>query len=260
MPSERQGLRVLIVDDETPARLRLREILDADPGVGVILEATHGLDAVDTIRRDVPDIVFLDIQMPGMDGLAVVRAIGVERMPATVFVTAFDAHAVKAFEDAAIDYVLKPYSDERITIALQRARSRIEGAALLAFGRSLSTFIDAPAAPSPLPDRLLVKDRGATELVDIAAIDCIESAGTYVVLHVGGKRLVHRASLGDLLAQLDPRRFVRVHRSSVINIGSLTRLEPAGHGEFLAELRHGHRVRVSRTFKPQLEARLGQTL
>ncbi|KJV32509.1 LytR/AlgR family response regulator transcription factor [Luteibacter yeojuensis] len=260
MPIERRRMRVLIADDEAPARLRLREILEADAGVGTILEATNGIEAVEAIERESPDVVFLDIQMPGMDGLAVVRAIGAARMPATIFVTAFDAHAVQAFEDAAIDYVLKPCSDERIRTALQRATTRAEGAALLAFGGALAAFMGTPAAPPGLPDRLLVKDRGAMELVSVTSIDCIESAGTYVVLHVDGRRLVHRASLGDLLAQLDPRRFIRVHRSAIINVDSLVRLEPAGHGEFTAVLRHGHSVRVSRTFKPGLEARFGQTL
>lgn len=258
--SERRTYRVLIVDDEQPARQRLRELMDDDPDVGEMMEAENGLDAVEVILGKHPDVVFLDVQMPGLDGLGVIDTIGIERMPVTVFVTAFDQHAVRAFESAAIDYVLKPYGDERIETALLRAKTRLDDQSMREFGKSMLKLLDNRHQDKPFLDRIVIRERERTNLVRVESIDCIESAGVYVALHVGHERIIHRAPLGELVAQLDPRRFVRVHRSTVVNIDSILHLEAATHGEFDLVLRGGHRVHVSRTFRPLLEARLGQPL
>ena len=258
--SERRTYRVLIVDDEQPARQRLRELMDNDPDVGEMMEAENGLEAVEVILGKRPDIVFLDVQMPGLDGLGVIDTIGIERMPATVFVTAFDQHAVRAFESAAIDYVLKPYGDERIETALSRAKTRLDNESIREFGNSVLKLLDNRRQDKPFLDRIVIREREKTNLIRVETIDCIESAGVYVALHVGLERIIHRAPLGELVAQLDPRRFVRVHRSTVVNIDSVLHLQAATHGEFDLVLRGGHRVHVSRTFRPLLEARLGQPL
>jgi len=258
--SDGHAYRVLIVDDELPARLRLRELMDSDPDVGEMIEAENGLDAVEAILQKQPDVVFLDVQMPGLDGLGVIETIGIERMPVTVFVTAFDQHAVRAFESAAIDYVLKPYGDERMEAAFSRAKARLDDKYVREVGQSVLKLLDNHRVDKPYLDRVVIRERDKTDLIRVESIDCIESAGVYVALHVGRERVIHRAALGELIGRLDPRRFVRVHRSTVVNIDSILHLEPASHGEFDLVLRSGHRVHVSRTFRPLLEARLGQPL
>ena len=258
--SESHAYRVLIVDDELPARLRLRELMDSDPDVGEMMEAENGLDAVEAILQKQPDVVFLDVQMPGLDGLGVIETIGIERMPVTVFVTAFDQHAVRAFESAAIDYVLKPYGDERMEAAFSRAKARLDDKYVREVGQSVLKLLDNHRVDKPYLDRVVIRERDKTDLIRVESIDCIESAGVYVALHVGSERIIHRAALGELIGRLDPRRFVRVHRSTVVNIDSILHLEPATHGEFDLVLRGGQRVHVSRTFRPLLEARLGQPL
>lgn len=258
--SERSTYRILIVDDEQPARQRLRELIGNDPAVTEMMEAENGLNAVETILQQRPDIIFLDVQMPGIDGLDVIETIGIERMPVTIFVTAFDQHAVRAFESAAVDYVLKPFGDERMETALFRAKARLGDKYVREFGQSMLQLLDGRRSDKPFIDRIVIRERNKTELIRVESIDCIESAGVYVALHVGQERVIHRAALGELVGRLDPRRFVRVHRSTVVNIDSILHLEPATHGEFDLVLRGGHRVHVSRTFRPLLEARLGQPL
>ena len=258
--SENNAYRILIVDDEQPARQRLRELIENDRDVREIIDVENGLDAVEAILQKQPDVVFLDVQMPGLDGLGVIDTIGIERMPVTVFVTAFDQHAVRAFESAAIDYVLKPYGDERMEAAFSRAKTRLGDENVREFGRSMLELLDGRRLDSTFLDRIVIRDRDKTHLVRVDSIDCIESAGVYVALHVGRERVLHRATLSELIGRLDPRRFVRVHRSSVVNIDSILHLEPATHGEFDLVLRGGQRIHVSRTFRPLLEARLGQSL
>jgi two-component system LytT family response regulator len=258
--SDRNAYRVLIVDDELPARQRLRELIDNDSDVAEMTEAENGLDAVEMILQKQPDIVLLDVQMPGLDGLGVIDTIGIERMPVTIFVTAFDQHAVRAFESAAIDYVLKPFGDERMEAAFSRAKARLNDEYVREFGQNVLKLLDSRHVDNPFIDRIVIRERDKTELVRVESIDCIESAGVYVALHVGQERIIHRAALSELVGRLDPRRFVRIHRSTVVNIDSILHLEPATHGEFDLVLRGGHRVHVSRTFRPLLEARLGQSL
>lgn len=258
--NEKNAYRLLIVDDELPARQRLRELLDNDPDIGEVIEVDNGLDAVETILQQRPDVVFLDVQMPGLDGLGVIDTIGVAQMPVTVFVTAFDQHAVRAFESAALDYVLKPYGDERMEAALARAKARLDDRSVRDFGQNMLQLLDTRRAEGNFLDRIVIRERDKTRLVRVDQIDCIESAGVYVALHVGSERIIHRAALGELIGRLDPQRFVRVHRSTVVNIDSIKHLEPASHGEFDLVLRSGHNVHVSRTFRPLLEARLGQPL
>jgi two-component system LytT family response regulator len=255
-----EALRVLVVDDEAPARQRLVDLLRKDAGVGQISEAANGHEAIEMILDERPDLVFLDVQMPELDGLGVVDAIGPASMPLTVFVTAYDQHAVRAFESNALDYLLKPYSDERQETAMARARQRLNERSVFEFGqRMLRLTTRSPLQPRPL-DRLVVKSGGTTRFVRVADIDCIEAAGVYVSLHVAGKKLLYRATLHELVTRLDAMRFVRVHRSAVVNIESIVQLEARSHGEFDVVLKHGSRSRVSRTYRAQLEKRLGQPL
>jgi two-component system LytT family response regulator len=256
-----EQIHVLVADDELPARQRLMDLLRRDDQVASVSEAADGETAVDIIQRQNPDLLFLDVQMPELDGLAVIDAIGPSQMPLTVFVTAYDQHAIRAFEANALDYLLKPFSDERFEATMCRAKARLDERSMRDFGQRVMRMVSAaPAAPERRLDRLVVKAGGTTRFIRVIDIDWIEAAGVYVTLHVGGKELLYRAALNDLAEKLDPRRFVRVHRSALINIESVLHLEPISHGEFEAVLKNGSRTRVSRTYRVQLEKRLGQPL
>jgi len=254
---------ILVVDDEAPARQRIIDLLRRENGANMeaVHEASDGLQAVEAIRSLQPDLVFLDVQMPELDGLAVVEEVGPERMPLTVFVTAFDRHAVAAFEANALDYLLKPFSDERFEAAMARVRVRQDERKLGEFAERVMRMIGSPSAPvSTYLDRLVIKGSGATRFLSVAEIDWIEGAGVYVTIHTGGKEILHRSSLTDLESRLDPRTFIRIHRSTIVNIERVTHLEPASHGEFEVVLKSGARVKLSRTYRANLELRLGQPL
>jgi len=255
-----ERMRVLVVDDEAPARQRLIDLLRKDPQVGSILEAANGSAAVEIIGREVLDLVFLDVQMPELDGLQVIETVGAAAMPLTVFVTAYDQHAVRAFEANALDYLLKPFSDERWEATLARAKARHGERSLREFGSSVLRVLAMRSEAGGYLDRLVVKGHGTTRFVRVADIDWIEGAGVYVNLHIAGKELLYRSALSELAGHLDPMRFVRVHRSAIVNIDSILELQPISHGEFEIVLRDGHRSRVSRTYRIELEKRLGQSL
>lgn len=248
---------VLVVDDEGPARQRLVDLLRQDGKISEVIEVSNGLAAVDMIGRRPFDLVFLDVQMPELDGLGVLDAVGPGQMPLTVFVTAYDKHAVRAFEANALDYLLKPFSDERFEAALARARRRLGELKAGELGQSMLRTL---AAMTQGPDRLIVKSAGATHLVRVNDVDWIEGAGVYVNLHVGGRELLYRSGLRQLATRLDPTRFIRVHRSVIVNIESIVRLKPASHGEFDIILKDGSQTRLSRTYRAALEHRLGQAL
>lgn len=258
--SASEGLRVVVADDEAPARLRIIDLLRRDSQVAAIIEAADGLAAVEIIQNRRPDLVFLDVQMPELNGLEVIAEVGADRMPPTVFVTAYDEHAIRAFEANALDYLLKPFSDERFEMTMARVSIRMDERSVREFGRRILRIL-SKAPPGDLPlDRLVVKSGGSIRFVRVADIDWIEAAGVYANLHIGGKELLYRAALNELAERLDPVRFVRVHRSAIVNIESILRLEPISHGEFDVILKDGSRSRISRTYRTQLEKRLGQSL
>jgi len=255
--SATEGLCVMVADDEAPARQRIIDLLRRNSQVASIIEVSDGVSAVEIILNRRPDLVFLDVQMPERNGLEVIAEVGAERMPLTVFVTAYDEHAIRAFEANALDYLLKPFSDERFEMTMARVSIRMDECSLREFGQRILRLVSR--APMPL-DRLVVKSGGSTRFVRVADIDWIEAAGVYANLHIGGKELLYRAALNELAARLDPVRFVRVHRSAIVNIESILHLEPISHGEFEVVLKDGSRSRISRTYRRQLEKRLGQSL
>jgi two-component system LytT family response regulator len=175
-------------------------------------------------------------------------------------VTAYDEHAIRAFEANALDYLLKPFSDERFEMTMARAGVRMDERSLREFGRRILRMVPAATAGGPPLDRLVVKSGGSTRFVRVVDIDWIEAAGVYANLHIGGKELLYRAALNELAERLDPVRFVRVHRSAIVNIESILHLEPISHGEFEVVLKDGSRSRISRTYRGELEKRLGQSL
>ena len=253
-------LRVLVVDDEAPARKRLKDLLSKDADIGAVAEAENGIAAVAAIENDHPDIVFLDVQMPEVDGFGVIEAVGVDRMPLTVFVTAYDRYALKAFDTDAVDYLLKPFGNKRYELALSRAKARLRGTGFQALGPNVLDLVAKRDAPGELWDWLVIKAGGVTRFVMASEIDWIEAAGVYVNLHFQGKECVYRSSLVAVTKRLDPLRFVRIHRSSVVNIRAIVQLEPISHGEFEVLLRDGARLVLSRNYRADVETRLGQSL
>jgi two-component system LytT family response regulator len=260
IPSPIERIDVLVVDDEAPARQRLVDLLRKDSQVGGILEAENGVATVEMIQNKRPDVVFLDVQMPELDGLGVIDAVGTEEMPLTIFVTAYDQHAIRAFEANALDYLLKPFSDERFEAAMARVKSRLDERSMREFGQRMLRMVSMAPAPERRLDRLVVKSGGTTRFVRVVDIEWIEAAGVYVNLHVAGKELLYRAALHELVERLDPMRFIRIHRSAIVNIESILQLEPISHGEFEVVLKSGLRSRISRTYRALLEKRLGQSL
>ncbi len=245
---------LLIVDDEPLAREGLRMLLAEDPEIEAIHEAKDGREAVAALRRTRPDLVFLDVQMPEMDGFSVVREIGAERMPVVVFVTAHDKYAIQAFEVNAIDYLLKPVTRERFAQALARAKARLQTQPAEEASRQILSLLETMAAPRRPLKRLAVRAAGKTTFVEIGDVDWIEAAENYVKLHVGrASHLVHVA-MNTLEKSLDPEIFVRIHRSIIVNVGRIQELEPSLHGEYVVTLPHAVRVRSGRTYHETLKA------
>lgn len=253
-------LRILIADDEEHARLRIRDLLSAQTQAVSIFEAENGNVAVEAIRRAQPDLLFLDVQMPGMDGFEVIRAIGPEAVPITVFVTAFETYAVRAFEENALDYLQKPFSDDRFERTFARAMQRLKETEERNFGFKIATMLASIKGNTPYIDRIAVRSSGSIRFVTVKQIDWIEADGVYVTIHAGEVSLLHRAALAELERQLDPQQFVRVHRAALINIDSAVRLNQRSHGEFDLFLRNGAQIKVSRLYRSRLEERLRQDL
>ena len=255
-----RAVGVLVADDERPARRRLLDLLRQEPGIASVWEATDGRMTVDLIHSCQPDIVFLDVKMPELDGLGVIDTVGIQAMPLTIFVTAYDEHAIRAFEANALDYLLKPYSDPRFRSAMSRARARLDDRGLREFAERVRQMLSPGAVNGPPLERIVIKGRGTTRFLDVMEVECIEAAGIYVVLHTGGKELLHRSSLTDIEAKLDPRHFIRIHRSAIVNLARVAHLEAISHGEFEVVLKSGKRVRLSRTYRGPVEQRLRQSL
>ena len=252
-------LRALVADDEPLARETVRLLLNAAPDVDLHWEAADGRAAAEAIRTHRPDIVFLDVQMPHLDGFGVVEAVGPEAMPATVFVTAYDEHALRAFEASAIDYLVKPYDDERFARALNRARAlagaqRHTEAADLA--QRLRTLLGV-AAEAGTAERLLVREGNKLSVVRAEAVDWAEAAGDYVALHVGPRTHLLRETLSGLAGRLDGRRFVRIHRSALVQVDRVRDVRLTAAGDARVFLRDGTELRASRRYWKDLEARLG---
>jgi two-component system, LytTR family, response regulator len=244
-------IRVLIVDDEPIARRGVRLQLKGDPEVEIIGECANGLEAVDAIQKFAPDLVFLDVQMPEMDGFEVIEAVGVEQMPRVIFVTAYDQYTLRAFEVHALDYLLKPFDRERFLKALDYARSNLERGE---FNRQLVRLLDGrPAARKPL-ERLVIKSGGRIYFLNVEEVDWIEAADNYVELHVGRESHLLRETISGLAARLDPARFLRIRHSTIVNLERVKELRPLFRGEYLIVLRDGTELTSSRRYRKNLDA------
>ncbi|HEY0159779.1 MAG TPA: response regulator [Thermoanaerobaculia bacterium] len=242
-------IRVLIVDDEPIARRGIRQRLRGEADVEVIGECGDGAEAIDAITELAPDLVFLDIQMPEVGGFDVVEAIGVARMPAVVFVTAYDEHALRAFDVHAVDYVLKPIDQHRFRTAVERARRRLAHAPGQHDRRLAAALGELGRPAQHYAKRLAIKGDGRVILVDIDEVDRLETAGNYVEVHSGARHHLVRETMASLEARLDPARFVRVSRSSIVNADRVRELQPMFSGDFVVVLRDGVKVAGSRRYR-----------
>lgn len=246
------ALRVLIADDEAPARDKLRRWLTEQPGFEIVSHAEDGLAAAQAIERLRPDVAFLDIQMPELSGLEIAAQLEHPTTPLIVFVTAFDEHAVKAFDLHAVDYLLKPYDKDRLRRALERVRERIDR-------RDQHTAaIAAARTQTGSSERLLVPDGERLQLIDSASIEWLEADDNYVHVHTVARRYLLRRTLQDLLVQLGEERFARIHKSAAVNIAAIASLTPLFKGDYEVHLRNGRTLRLSRRYKELLFARVGR--
>jgi two-component system LytT family response regulator len=246
-------LRVLIVDDEAVARRRLRRMLAAETGVTVVGECEDGRSALDAIASTAPDLVLLDVQMPEHDGFDVLRAIPAAEMPAVIFVTAFDRYALHAFDVHAVDYLLKPFTPERLTAAISRARERIASRTAASGPAALAETL---RRGSRYLSRVTITSASRAVVVDLRDVDWIAAEDNYVRLHTRGRQYLHRGTLKALEEQLDPAAFVRVHRSALVRIDRIAEIHAAGHGDGNLVLRDGTTVPLSRTWRERVRRAL----
>ena len=248
--------RVLIVDDEPLARKRIRRMLGGEPDMSVVGECADGLAALSAIKDLNPDLVFLDVQMPEMNGLEVIRAIGPHSLPAFVFVTAYDSYALQAFEAEALDYLLKPFDSLRFRETLQRVRRRL-GENRDRLSEQISQLASRFGAGPQYLQRLVVKMEDRMILVNVEEVDWLEAAGNYVCVHAGKQSHVVRDSLNHLESCLDPARFARIHRSTLVNLNRIRELRPHWHGDYRITLHSGQVLPLSRRYREGLAEKLG---
>lgn len=252
-------IRAMVVDDEAMARERVVGMLRQEQDIELIGECSDGQQAVDAINAQHPDLVFLDVQMPACDAFGVIEKVGADKMPAVVFVTAYDEYALRAFEVHAIDYLLKPFGKERFQQTLQHARAHVERRRAGDLGKRLMALVqDIKPEPQKL-DRLVVKSGGRVFFLRTEDIVWIEAAGNYVRLHLGDDSHLFRETMNGIEARLDPRRFVRIHRSRIVNSDRIKELQPWFNGEYVVVLQNGTRLTLSRGYREKLQERLGKS-
>jgi two-component system, LytTR family, response regulator len=261
-----QKIRTLIVDDEPLAREGLRLLLAGDPQIEIIGECANGLEAIRLLQEELPELLFLDVQMPEINGFETLAQVHLESLPTVIFVTAYDNYALQAFEAQALDYLLKPFSDERFHIALLRAKEQIEQKRFKEQNQKLQTLLQeyqsdqqtnsltrASGQSSGFTERLMIKAGARIFFLPAAEIDWIEAADYYVLLHVGNKSHLLRESLTELEAKLDAQKFVRIHRSTVVNIERVKELSAQGSGDYTVTLRDGTILKISRRRREKLQ-------
>ncbi|RYZ43876.1 MAG: response regulator transcription factor [Myxococcaceae bacterium] len=260
------AIRTLVVDDEPLAREGLRMLLATDPDVLVVGEARNGPEAVRLIREQRPDLVLLDVQMPELNGFEVLARLDPAEVPAVIFVTAYDQYALRAFDIHALDYLLKPFRDDRFHDAIGRAKARIRLTRMSDLGQRLMSVLstygerDGTPAPAPIPvpgepwvRRLAIRDTGRVVFLDVDEIEYIEAADYYVQIHAGGKAYLHRETMQGLEARLDPERFMRIHRSAIVNSRRIRELRSEGRRDLVVVLTGGAELRVARSHREKFQ-------
>jgi two-component system LytT family response regulator len=250
-------IRVLLVDDEPLAREMLREMLQSDPQATIVGESVNGHEALAAIREHSPDLLFLDVQMPELGGFEVLSALGKTVIPNVIFVTAYDHYAVRAFEVNALDYLLKPFDQERFDAAWQRARAHVLSRRNGGVDQRILALLEELKGNKYL-ERLVIKSAGRIYFLETGEIDWIEAEGNYVSVHSGKKSHLLRETISSLEAQLDPKKFVRIHRSSIVSLDRIQELQPWFHGEYRIILRDGTQLMLSRNHRDKLQEALGK--
>lgn len=251
-------IRAVIVDDEPLARRRIRSLLVEAEDVEVIAECANGKEAIQAIEESPPDLLFLDIQMPELDGFDVLQAIGVGHVPVVIFVTAYDQFALRAFEAHALDYLLKPFDDERFEAALQRARERIRQQQGGDLDRRLRALLEEVRGDRGYLQRLVVPTGHRSVFIRTEEIDWIEAERNYIRLHVGGRAYLLRENLSRIESALDPTTFCRIHRSTIVNIDRIQAVESLFRGEYLVVLHDGTKLTSGRSYRRNLHALMGK--
>jgi two-component system, LytTR family, response regulator len=257
-PQTAARIRTLIADDEPIARRGVRLLLERDPGIEVVGEAGGGLEASELILKLRPDLVFLDVQMLGCDGFETLRRVGSVATPVVVFVTAYDEYALRAFDVNAVDYLLKPYDDARFAVAMDRAKELVNHKRGISVDDRLSRLLKHLDAEKR--DRILLKSSGEIIFLKTDEIDWVEAEGDYVKFHVAGRTHLMRGTMAGLEAQLDPARFIRIHRSTIVNGDRLKKLSPSFEGEYTVVLHDGTKLRLSRGYQGRIRALLGMAV
>lgn len=250
-------IRVLLVDDESLAREMLREMLQDDPQVIIVGESCNGREAVEAIRIHSPDLVFLDVQMPELGGFEVLEALGKD-IPRVIFVTAYDQYAVRAFEVHALDYLLKPFDQERFDISWQRARTQVLRDREGGTDQRILALLEEMKVGNKYLERLVIKANGRIYFLETSEIDWIEAEGNYVSVHSAKKSHLLRETISSLEAQLDPKKFLRIHRSAIVRIDRIQELQPWFHGEYRILLQNGTQLTLSRNYREKLQEALGK--
>lgn len=250
--------RVLIVDDEALARDRVRALLKAEPDIEIVGECGDGQSAVQAITRDKPDLVLLDVQMPELDGFGVVEALGPEAMPPVIFITAHEKFALKAFDVHAIDYLLKPFDRERFQVALKRAKDQLARANSGELQQKVTALISDLQTQPKNVGRLVVKTEGRVLLLKAEDVDWVEAADNYVILHVGAETHMLRETLTSIEKRLPAEKFLRINRSTIVNLDRIKELQPLFHGEYVVILKTGAKLTLSRGYRDKLDLLLGR--
>ncbi len=253
-------IRALVADDESLARERIQELLSGEPDIDVVAECADGREAVDAVQRHNPDLLFLDIEMPELDGFQVLRQIPAERMPVVVFITAYDRYAIKAFEEHALDYLLKPFDKPRFVSALNRARTRLEQQQNGSVNNKLMALLQQAGSQPKLIDRLAIKSRGRVVFLRTDEIEWIEAAGNYVEVHAGKDCHLIRDTLNSFEEKLDSRKFMRIHRSCMVNLEFIKELQPGMAGEYVVVMRDGRQLTLSRGYRDKVQLLIGGSI
>jgi two-component system, LytTR family, response regulator len=247
-------IRTVIVDDEPLAREGVRMLLEEDSEISVVAECTNGSEALAAISEKEPDLIFLDVQMPEMGGFEVLAAVGAEQTPQVIFVTAYDKYALQAFEAHALDYLLKPFTVKRFHEALKRAKTQIQNERNGELNRKLATLLEDFKPQTEYLERVVVKSSGRISFVNVEEIIWIEAAESYVRFHAaGGKSYLIRGAIGRLEAQLDPARFLRIHRSIIVSVKQIKEMQPLFHGDYEIVLKDGTKLTSSRSCRDKLQ-------
>ncbi|MCI0432839.1 MAG: LytTR family transcriptional regulator DNA-binding domain-containing protein [Gemmatimonadetes bacterium] len=252
-------IKAIVVDDERLARDTLRIRLRRDPDVELVAVCRDAVEAISAIRAHAPDVLFLDVQMPGTDGFGVLDALDIEPPPVVVFVTAWDTYALRAFEQHALDYLLKPFDDERFQRALERAKSRVRERRDSALARNIRQLLDERYATPSTPqsdtgaarrhDRIMVKERGRFVFLPARELEYVRAAGNYLVLFAGGRRHYLRSTMNELMQRLDPGRFLRIHRSTIVSLDFVKEIQARENGTYRVRMNDGAELILSRTYR-----------